>query len=231
MRFVIITLALIGIALLFFSPVIGALLFAPLMIATLSPNLEWLGPVVSRYKTDEREVWLTIDDGPTDDTPAVLDLLDRYRVGATFFVKGILAASHPEWIAEIGARGHTIGNHSHTHPAAYFWCLPPRAIARQIDACNAAIPPTKLFRAPVGHKNLFVHPALRKRGMTLIGFSARAFDAVERNPDVIASRIIRSLEPGAIVLLHQGREWSLRAIEKTIVAIRERGYSFRNTNK
>jgi len=231
MRIVIITLGVIGLAITFRWPLIGAILFAPLVIATLVPNIEWLGPVASRFKTDEREVWLTIDDGPTDDTPALLDLLDRYAVHATFFVKGILAAAHPEFIEQIIARGHTIGNHSHTHPAGFFWCLPPHAIARQIDQCNAVIPPTKLFRAPVGHKNLFVHPALRKRGMALIGFSARAYDAIERDPDVIAKRIVRSLEPGAIVLLHQGRDWSLRAIETTIVAIRERGYSFRNTNK
>lgn len=231
MRIVILTLAVAGLAISFYAPVIGGLLFAPLVIATLNPNIEWLGPVVSRFKTDEQEVWLTIDDGPTDDTHALLDLLDRLDVHATFFVKGVLAAAHPDRIADITARGHTIGNHSHTHPAGVFWCLPPHAIARQIDQCNAVIPPTKLFRAPVGHKNPFVHPALRKRGMALVGFSARAYDAVERNPDVIVKRIVRSLEPGAIVLLHQGREWSLPAIEKTILAIRERGYSFRNTNK
>jgi len=231
MRIVTLTLAVAGLALSFHAPLIGALLFAPIVIATLSPNIEWLGPVVSRFKTEEREVWLTIDDGPTDDTLALLDLLDQHGVKATFFVKGMLAAAHPELIDEIVARGHSIGNHSHTHPAAWFWCLPPHAIARQIDQCNAVIPPTKLFRAPVGHKNLFVHPALRKRSMALVGFSARAFDAIERNPDVIVSRIVRSLEPGAIVLLHQGREWSLQSIEKTIVAIRERGYSFRNTNR
>jgi peptidoglycan/xylan/chitin deacetylase (PgdA/CDA1 family) len=208
------------------SFLIGAVLFAPMMIATLRPNVEWLGPVVSHFPTSKNEVWLTIDDGPTDDTAALLDLLDRLGVRGTFFVKGVLADAHPERIREILARGHTVGNHSHTHPSATFWCLPPRAIARQIDRCNASIPPTTLFRSPVGFKNLFVHPALRKRGMQLIGFDARAFDAVERDPDVIVSRIMKSVTPGAIVLLHQGREWSLRAIEKTIGAIRARGYDF-----
>lgn len=205
-----------------------SMVMAPIVFATLSPNVQWLGPVVSRFETDKREVWLTIDDGPADDTPALLDLLDRYGIRATFFVKGMLAEAHPERIREIAARGHTIGNHSYSHPSATFWCLPPRAIAAEIDRCNAVIPPTTLFRAPVGHKNPFVHPALRRRGMQLIGWSARAFDAVERDPDRIAARIVRSLQPGAIVLLHQGREWSPRAIEKTIEAIRARGYDFRN---
>jgi len=231
MRIVIIALALFGVAISLRAPIVGALLIVPIVFATLHPNNEWLGPVVSSFKTDDHQVWLTIDDGPTDDTLSILDLLDRHDVNATFFVKGVLAAAHPDRIAEIARRGHTIGNHSHTHPSATFWCLPPHAIAREIDQCNAVIPPTKLFRAPIGHKNLFVHPLLRKRGMALVGFSARAFDAIERNPDMIASRITRSLRPGAIVVLHQGREWSLPAMEKTIAAVRERGYSFRNTNR
>src|SRR5205814_1865558 len=215
-RLVTIVLAAAGLAISFRWPLIGVVFVAPMLIATFRPNVEWLGPVISRFKTDRNEVWLTIDDGPTDDTTALLDLLDRHGVRGTFFVKGIHAAAHPEWIREILARGHTVGNHSHTHPAGTFWCLPPRAIAREIDLCTAAIPPTTLFRAPVGLKNLFVHPALRKRGMRLIGFSSRAFDAVERDPDIIAARIVKSIDRGGIIVLHQGREWSLRSIEKTI---------------
>lgn len=229
MRIVILALAAAGVAITFLMPIIGALLVAPLLLALLHPNVTWLGPVITRV--DGRDVWLTIDDGPTGDTPALLDLLDRLDVRATFFVKGILAAAHPDWIREIAARGHTIGNHSYTHPSGTFWCLPAGAIAREIDGCNAVIPRTTWFRAPVGFKNIFLHRALKDRGMELIGFSARAFDAVERDPNVIASRITKSLQPGAIVVLHQGREWSLRAIETTIAAVRECGYAFRNTNK
>jgi peptidoglycan/xylan/chitin deacetylase (PgdA/CDA1 family) len=206
------------------SLLVGSLCVAPMIYATLRPNVEWLGPVISRFPTPHSEAWLTIDDGPTDDTLALLDLLDAKNVRATFFVKGTLAV--PDQINEIVRRGHTIGNHSHTHPSGTWWCLPPNAIAREIDQCAAMIPPTSLFRAPVGMKNLFVHPALRKRGLKLIGFSARAFDAVEQNADTIAARITSSLDRGAIIVLHQGREWSLPAIEKTIDAVRARGYEF-----
>jgi len=231
MRIVILTLAVAGLAITFHAPLIGFVLVAPLLLALLHPSVQWLGPVMTHFPTDAKEVWLTIDDGPTDDTHALLDLLDRLDVRVTFFVKGILATANRERIDEIIGRGHAVANHSYTHPSGTFWCLPPGAVAREIDRCNAAIPQTTYFRSPVGFKNIFLHPILRKRGMTLVGFSARAFDAVERDPNVIASRITKALEPGAIVVLHQGREWSLRAIETTIGAIRERGYSFRNTNK
>ena len=81
-------------------------------IALLVPNNQWLGPVVSRFDTNDKQVWLTIDDGPTADTHALLDLLETRGVRATFFVKGRLAT--PELIAAISGRGHTIGNHTQT---------------------------------------------------------------------------------------------------------------------
>ena len=193
-------------------------------IALLVPSNEWLGPVVSRFETNEKQVWLTIDDGPTADTHALLDLLDARGVRATFFVKGKLAT--PELIAAIVARGHTIGNHTQNHPSATFWCSSRATTAREIDECAAAIPPTPLFRAPVGHKNRHLHGLLAERGMKLIAFSARAYDAVVRDPRKIANTIANQLEPGAIVVLHQGRPWSLDAIAQTIDAIRARGYSF-----
>lgn len=193
-------------------------------IALLVPNNEWLGPVVSRFETLEKEVWLTIDDGPTADTAALLDLLDARGVRATFFVKGKLAT--PDLVDAIIARGHTVGNHTQNHPSATFWCSSRRTTAREIDECAAKIPATPLFRAPVGHKNRHLHALLAERGMKLIAFSARAYDAVVSDPRKIASGIAKQLEPGAIVVLHQGRSWSLDAIAQTIDAIRERGYSF-----
>ncbi|HEX3108792.1 MAG TPA: polysaccharide deacetylase family protein [Thermoanaerobaculia bacterium] len=193
-------------------------------IALLVPNNEWLGPVVSRFDTKEKQAWLTIDDGPTDDTHPLLELLDTRGVHATFFVKGKLAK--PELIAAIVARGHTIGNHTQNHASATFWCSSRETTAREIDDCAAQIPPTPLFRAPVGHKNRHLHAILAERGMKLIAFSARAYDAVVRDPRKIANTIAKQIEPGAIVVLHQGRPWSLDAIAQTIDAIRERGYSF-----
>lgn len=193
-------------------------------IALLVPNNEWLGPVVSHFETNQKQVWLTIDDGPAPDTYALLDLLDARGVRATFFVKGKLAT--PELINAIIGRGHTVGNHTQNHPSGTFWCSSRAATAREIDECAAKIPATPLFRAPVGHKNRHLHKLLAERGMKLIAFSARAYDAVASDPSKIANAIAKQIQPGAIVVLHQGRPWSLDAIARTIDAIRDRGYSF-----
>ncbi|HVG23108.1 MAG TPA: polysaccharide deacetylase family protein, partial [Thermoanaerobaculia bacterium] len=210
---------------------IVALSHALLLYPVLRPNVQWLGPVVTRFDTSRKEVWLTIDDGPTDDTPAVLDLFDRHDVKATFFVKGELAEQFPEAAQEILRRGHSLANHSHTHPSGSFWCSPPGRVAHEIDGCNRAITsiagaPPRWFRAPVGMKNPAVHPTLARRGMRLIGWTARGFDAVRSDPREILARILPHLRPGAIIVLHQGRDHSLRVIEHVIVALKERGYAF-----
>jgi len=204
---------------------------ALIVYPTLRPNVQWLGPVVTRFTTNRNEVWLTVDDGPTDDTLDVLDLFDRLHVKATFFVKGILAEGRPDLAAEILARGHTIANHTQTHPSGSYWCLLPGRIGAEIDACNRVLTSItgvtpRWFRAPVGMKNPAVHPALKRRGMRLIGWTARGFDAVAGDPKKVLERILSSVSPGAIIVLHQGREHSIRVLETVVVALTERGYSF-----
>jgi len=181
--------------------------------------VQWLGPVITCFEPRGKELWLTIDDGPTDDT---LDVLAALDVPATFFVKGSLARAHPERIRAMLERGHTIANHSDTHPSATFWCLPPGRLARQIDGG----PPSRWFRAPVGMKNPFVHPALRRRGVRLIGWSVRGFDTLGDDIDRVVARIVPRVFPGAIVVLHQGRAISTRCIARVVGELRARGYEF-----
>jgi peptidoglycan/xylan/chitin deacetylase (PgdA/CDA1 family) len=202
---------------------------ALVLYPTLRANAQWLGPVATHFDTKEREVWLTIDDGPTGDTGAVLDALDTRGTRATFFVKGALAAKDPQAIREIVDRGHSVGNHSYSHPSGSFWCLPPRAIRREIEECNRTLrditgADSLLFRAPVGMKNPFVHPALGR--MTLVGWSARAFDSTTSDPETVLRRLLPDVEPGAILLLHQGRSRSVEIIARVVDEIHQRGYTF-----
>jgi peptidoglycan-N-acetylglucosamine deacetylase len=217
------------------APLAGVAILAAshalIVYPTLRPNVQWLGPVVTRFATTRDEVWLTVDDGPTDDTIAVLDLFDRLNVKATFFVKGALAEARPDLAAQILERGHTLANHTQTHPGGSYWCSLPGRVGAEIDACNRVLSTItgvapRWFRAPVGMKNPAVHPALKRRGMRLIGWTARGFDAVVGDPEQVLERVLPSVCPGAIIVLHQGREHSLRVLEKVVVALIERGYSF-----
>lgn len=171
------------------------------------PNSRFYAPVLSRVPGPA--VWLTIDDGPSDDTPAILDLLDRHGARATFFMVGERAAARPELVREVLQRGHGLGNHSHSHPQARFWALGPRALAREIGDCQQALAaiagtPPRWYRSVVGMTNPFVAAALRRHGLARVGWSARGFDGVDCAPETVVARIVRDLQPGAIVLLHEG---------------------------
>jgi len=179
------------------------------LLQIFKPSARGLGPAVTHFKTTRREVWLTIDDGPHPlSTPAVLDLLDAHGARATFFLIGEKVLRHPALVAEILRRGHTIGNHTQTHPCASFWCASARRTAAEIDACAQALHQagavsTQLFRPPVGIKNHALHRQLAKRDLDLILWSVRGCDTVSLDPAKTLARITRHLAPGAILLIHE----------------------------
>ncbi len=230
-----------------------ALAHAAILLPIFLPRLDWLGPVITHFEPNpaldeqheqhehdeqnQKTVWLTIDDGPDpEDSLLILDLLDRYQARATFFVKGELAAAHPEVIRAMQSRGHQIANHSHTHPTAFFWCALPATIERELRACNAAITaagcerPT-LFRAPVGIKSPALHPVLARLGMRLCAWSIRTYDGVASfDPAAVEARVLEQLRPGAILCMHQGvrdrngAPLSPVGIARVLEALRRRGY-------
>jgi peptidoglycan/xylan/chitin deacetylase (PgdA/CDA1 family) len=209
-----------------------------LLYATLVPNCQWWGPVIRSFHTAEPEVWITIDDGPSPDhTTKILDLLERFNARATFFVVGKSAEEYPHLITEILSRGHEIANHTHTHPSGMFWAMGPAKIAEEIDHCDewlrsAPDRPARLFRTPAGLKNLFVHPELERRGLSLVGWTARGLDTVQREPVLVAEKILRKAKAGAIILLHEGHrvakdpEFNPKCLELTLSGLAERGYQF-----
>ena len=195
-----------------------------LLLCTLVPSMQQFGPVITKYSSDARTVWLTIDDGPDPETtPAVLALLDKYDARATFFLIGTQAAKYPDLIQMILKAGHSIGNHTQTHPKFSFWRLGPEALAREVDGFESTLfslglPAPIWMRAPAGMKNPFLHPLLAARGLRLVGWSARAFDTRVDDTAKIVNRIKRSVRPGAIILFHETQrpEVCLGALEKLL---------------
>ncbi len=181
----------------------------PFWWGTLWPRSRMFCPVLVRLPTTERAVWLTIDDGPSSQTLAMLDLLDRHSARATFFVVGERAAAHPELVHEIVRRGHGIGNHSSTHPSHWFWALPPRTMRGEIERAQAILQGItgvrpRWFRAVVGMSNPFVATVLKDQRLTRVAWSARGFDGVVADAGRVVRDVEAQLAPGAIVLMHEG---------------------------
>lgn len=190
----------------------AAFFFGPdpfVFYAFFAPSAQGLCRVLTRFATERREVWLTIDDGPDpDDTPKILDLLDRHGAKATFFVIGERAARWPDLIREIVRRGHQIGHHTQTHPVGTFWCASPRRLGAELDLALATLHTIGVrpqwFRAPVGIKHLLLAPALVARNLQCVAWTIRSGDCRSRSPEAMVAVIADRLHPGAIVLLHEG---------------------------
>jgi peptidoglycan-N-acetylglucosamine deacetylase len=204
-----------------------SILFASHMLliyVTLVPSLQGFGPVLTKYWTTTKTAWLTIDDGPDPGTtPQVLALLRKHQARATFFLIGENVARYPELTRMILDAGHTIGNHTQSHPKFSFWRLGPGALAREIDQFEATISSLGVaapiwFRAPAGFKNPFLHPILAARGLQLVGWSARAFDTRIDDSNRIVQRIKRSIVSGSIILFHEANQPTvcLEALEQLL---------------
>src|SRR5215472_3734031 len=74
------------------------------------------GPSSWRGTSARRTLALTFDDGPSEDTPRLLEILDRHRVPATFFQIGLNVQRLPGIARAVSGAGHAIGNHTYSHP-------------------------------------------------------------------------------------------------------------------
>jgi peptidoglycan/xylan/chitin deacetylase (PgdA/CDA1 family) len=181
-------------------------------VAGLLPRTSLLGPNWTRLPASTRNadaIALTIDDGPDPVvTPQVLDLLDSFDVRATFFCIGANVKRYPALAREIVARGHALENHSQVHVHTFSVTL-PGALTREIDAAQRTLEQVSgerpmFFRAPAGLRNLFLEPVLRKLDLRLAAWTRRGYDTRERDPEVVARRLLDGLAARDILLLHDG---------------------------
>jgi peptidoglycan/xylan/chitin deacetylase (PgdA/CDA1 family) len=201
-------------------------------------NSSWFAPVETCFAAPGPQLRLTIDDGPDPrQTPQILDLLAREGVRAEFFVIGKKAAAHSDLCRRMCDEGHSVQNHTFSHPSASFWAAGPCRARHEIARCSAAIreatecEPTR-FRAPVGMANPFVHLAARELGLKMSGWSATGNDGVPKNPARVISKILTSLQPGAIVLFHDSHLPGMRegqracTLEALMASVHDHGFSF-----
>ena len=207
--------------------------------ACVTPSSTFFRPVLVRGPQQGKRISLTFDDGPSEQfTAQVLDILREHRVPATFFVCGKNVEEHPDLLRRIVAEGHEVGNHSYSHP--YFFFKSRRRMAEEIDRTQAIIERVlgfrpNIFRPPYGARWFGLVPTLLERGMLLIQWSATGYDW-KKDAAAITQAALRELRPGAIILLHDGRETrpaaqidrspTTTALPSLIAGARREGYIF-----
>ena len=202
--------------------ILGALVLNHVVLALIGlwPKSRSLGENMLRLPdaaVSRNEISLTFDDGPDPEvTPQVLDILDAQQAKASFFVIGDKAAAHPDLIREIVRRGHSIENHSCTH-SNFYGFFAWKALLKDIGAAQGIIAgitgrTPAFFRSPMGIRNPLLDPVLARLGLRYITWTRRGFDTVAGDPAVVLERLTRNLCAGDILLLHDRRTRSPRAL-------------------
>lgn len=187
-------------------------------------------PPLWQIKTKQKVVALTFDDGPKPGvTEALLDVLKRLQVKATFFVIGQHVLQYPDLTRQIANAGMEIANHSFTHPNLKR--LAAQQIAQQMVATQAAIEwatgETPLFlRPPGGDVNDAVESVARQWGLTLCMWTVDAYDAELVGSLDAAEHVAKEACPGAIILMHNGKMSTVQALPYLVRTLRRRGYRF-----
>lgn len=162
---------------------------------------------VARGNRSRRALALTFDDGPSESTPLVLDLLARHAARATFFQCGANVRRLPHVARAVAAAGHEAGNHTDSHPLLLFRgrAFVRQELRRAQDAIGEATGcRPALFRPPYGAFGFSLPPVLRELRLQNVLWSTIANDWTLPAPGILG-RLRRGATPGAILCLHDGR--------------------------
>jgi peptidoglycan/xylan/chitin deacetylase (PgdA/CDA1 family) len=186
-------------------------------------------------------VSLTFDDGPSESTMDLLDVLDRWRVKATFFQCGGNVRRLPGVAQEVLAAGHEIGNHTEHHPRFDF--RSGRFIYNELETAQNTIQEfvgirPVLFRPPFGIRWFGMGRAQKKLGLQSVMWSCIGLDW-RLGSSAIAARCGAAARSGAIYCLHDGREMqkkpnvrpAIEAVKRLIPELIDRGYDFETASE
>ncbi|MFC6563395.1 polysaccharide deacetylase family protein [Actinoplanes utahensis] len=173
------------------------------------------GPFNSLRTTGSRVVMLSFDDGPDpQETPKILDLLEKHQVKAVFCLVGTQARRHPDLVRRIAEAGHVLCNHTWSHDLKIGTKKPDQIradLGRTNAAIRAAAPGVAIpyFRAPGGNFTDRLVTTAYGDGMTSLYWEVDPRDwehpegeTSEQHVKRIVAQVKKETRPGAIVLSH-----------------------------
>lgn len=223
---------------------------AILGLGWVSPNyLWWLFPLLAFYlgiiswgasnirsglflnaissSPKSNQLVLTFDDGPHPNTPAVLEVLKKYKAPATFFCIGKNVEAHPEIVEQILEEGHAVGNHTYSHPVRWGW-LSTRRVKEEIEKGDAALEKitgkkNRLFRPPFGVTNPRIAKALSAMPLQVIGWDLRSLDTAIHDKQRLYKRVIHKIDNSSVVLFHDSQPHTPEVLERVLTYCAEAG--------
>lgn len=190
-------------------------------------HIRWNYHLSALHRSSSSEnIALTFDDGPTEYTGEILDLLSEYNQKASFFLIGNRVQKYPDIVRRIVAEGHSLGNHTQSH-SPYTGFLNVRQMESEIRAADQNLKevtgkPVNLYRPPYGVTNPSIRKAVRATGHTVMGWSVRSLDTLIRSETRILRRILRRIKPGGVVLLHDTSAKTVRVCRMLLPELQRR---------
>jgi peptidoglycan-N-acetylglucosamine deacetylase len=198
------------------------------------PSRPKASPPPRQHKTERMQtrsangrgiVYLTFDDGPSQYTPAVLQILRATNSTATFFELGLRQAEYPGEAAHVRAEGSNIGNHTYSH--LDLTKLKPAQMSSEV----ARGPRSKCLRPPFGATNPTVERILAQKGLRQVLWTVDTRDwSRPGRKQIVKAATAPAVRAGSIVLMHDGggdRSQTVAALPQIIATLQQRGYVVR----
>lgn len=226
---------------------ISLLISGALLLFLIRFSLNWLatsykfqlfGKMITHVSTHEKALALTYDDGPNPPyTEGLLDVLREFDAKATFFTIGKHVENNLATTRRIVAEGHELGNHSYSHKKLVDTSL--GIIRSEIQKADDIISDLGVqsdihFRAPLGLKRIRLPWELAHRKKINVLWNVDPKDYETPDPEKIANCVINSVEPGSIVLLHDGggdRSPTVAATRIVLQKLQQEGYQFKTISE
>ncbi len=240
------------------APTVAAGMAGITAYGAVHPAAQLFGASVCRTSS-ARKLAITFDDGPNPAiTPKLLELLERHKAKATFFVVGRYVRECPGVVKEIYDRGHVLGNHTDTHPNLFF--CGPEETRHELHRCREAIvcatwEGPHWFRPPFGYRSPWLGAIVHELDMRMVTWSLLPGDwrlkpvewLTERMQPIARNAERLSTPPGTtqrdeggdILCLHDGnylhqngdRSRTLAALEYWLPRWRDLGLEFVTMNQ
>ncbi len=186
---------------------------------------------LNKLDPEKPTVALTFDDGPTNNTSLIVDVLNEYDVDATFFMLGVNMAMFPSVFESVYSSGYEIGNHTYSHP--YLTRISNSNKDLELNKTN------ELYKAISGTDLTLLRPTYGSYSKALldstdyifVNWSIDSRDWAVKNSSQIVKNVLDDVSDGDIILLHDIHLSTANAIEDIVVGLMEKGYQITSVSE